>query len=660
MIKLLPEAELLPYQQAISDSSTELERLQALSSLAIKQPAAPLVVASAPALMYKVAACSDFVSCWHVVRLNMEVEPLVLLKRWSAMGYRAEAMVELPGTFSRRGGILDIYPPTSERPARLEFVGNTVASIRLFDPRSQRSLGPVSSLAIGPAAEVLAPFLSDVSGFKTLDLSGCNPRARRRLEQGLALLKEGQPPDDLEFYAPLFNGDSILSYLPPDGLVIVDEPADIESAVEHLDTEAAEIRSDRLARGELPPDFPSPYFTWPEIKAMLGKKQHLALTSWADGDENRHRLAFTAAPAYAGRLPLFFKKARQLLKRKHRLILCSHQAERLSEMLGEAAIVASPLVEISDVPPPGSLRLVKGLLARGWVMNGTSHLFTDSELFGFTKQRPLLKKRPVAHRRLFIDINPGDYVVHIDHGVARLGGIATMRRDGTEREYLVLEYAAGDRLYVPTDQIDRVGRYIGGGDSPPVLTRLGTQQWTRARQQARAAAADIAGELLKLYAAREVVPGFAFAADTVWQQELEASFPYVETPDQLTIQEQVKADMEQARPMDRFILGDVGYGKTEVAIRAAFKAVMDGKQVAVLVPTTVLAQQHFATFCQRLAAFPLRVEVLSRFRMPKEQQAILSGLADGSVDICIGTHRLLQPDVAFKDLGLLIIDEEQR
>ena len=293
-------------------------------------------------------------------------------------------------------------------------------------------------------------------------------------------------------------------------------------------------------------------------------------------------------------------------------------------------------------------------------MNGDSHLLTDAEIFGFIKQQRLLKKRLAPRHKLFVDITPGDYVVHIEHGIARFAGVTMMSSDHIESEYLVLEYAGDDRLYVPTDQIDRVSRYIGASDRTPALNRLGTPGWWRTRQKVREAVESVARELLGLYAAREVVPGFAFSPDTVWQQELEASFPYVETPDQIAVQEEVKNDMSKAKPMDRLILGDVGYGKTEVAIRAAFKVVMDNKQVEVLVPTTVLAQQHYTTFSQRLGAFPVRVEVLSRFRSPKEQQAVLEGLASGTVDICIGTHRLLQKDVVFKDLGLLIIDEEQR
>jgi transcription-repair coupling factor (superfamily II helicase) len=294
------------------------------------------------------------------------------------------------------------------------------------------------------------------------------------------------------------------------------------------------------------------------------------------------------------------------------------------------------------------------------VINNDSYLFTDAEIFGFIKQRRLVKRRPVPHHQFLIELAPGDYVVHVEHGIARFAGVTRMANENSQREYLVLKYAANDRLYVPTDQIDRVNRYVGAGDQPPTLSRLGTQEWSRTKQKVRESVEEVAQELLALYAAREVVPGFAFAPDSVWQQELEASFPYVETPDQMEAQAEVKADMEKASPMDRLVCGDVGYGKTEVAIRAAFKAVTDGKQVAVLVPTTVLAQQHFATFKERLEAFPVRVEVLSRFKTQREQQAIVEGLASGSVDICIGTHRLLQKDIAFKNLGLLIIDEEQR
>jgi transcription-repair coupling factor (superfamily II helicase) len=613
-IRLLPEPDTLPYQRLASDTSTELERLQAMSALASIEPAtdAPLVVASAPALMQKTTPHSDFTAASHTIKVGMDIEPFKLISQWQAIGYEVDSIVEMPGTISHRGGIIDIYPPSSELPARVEFYGNTVDSIRLFDPSNQRSQTRVSSIAIAPATERLTPL-----------------------------------------------SDSIMSYLSPDAKLILDEPLKLKSAIDDLDARAEELRTEKLNRGELPANFPRPYFTWQELEPEIKRRQCLTLTAWGiPGGEEQYKLNFTPAPGYIGQLPLFIKKAKQLLK-KDRLILVSYQAARLSELLDEADIIAAPLTEIRQIPPPGSLTLVQGSLAEGWVMNNT-YLFTDGEIFGFIKQRRRLRKRPVPHQKLLIELIPGDYVVHIEHGIARFAGVTTLRTDSTEKEYLVLQYAAGDKLYVPTDQIDRVNRYIGASEQPPVLSRLGTQEWTRTKQRAREAVEEIAQELLALYAAREVVPGLAFTPDTVWQQELEASFPYVETPDQIKAQQQVKKDMEKAKPMDRLVCGDVGYGKTEVAIRAAFKAVLDGRQVAVLVPTTVLAEQHFATFSQRLEAFPVRTEVLSRFRTPREQQAILDGLANGSIDICIGTHRLLQKDVAFKDLGLLIIDEEQR
>jgi len=667
-VKLFPEPDALPYERITSDATTELERVQVLSALTSceqneSSAEAPLIVVSAPALMTKTTSYRDFASTCHIVKLGMEIDPFRLLNQWVAMGYTMESLVEIPGTISHRGGIIDIYPPTSELPARLEFFGNTIDGIRLFDPASQRSVKAVSSIDISPTTELLSllltkkPELERVLGH--IDLSGCTDEVKEQFQQEIAMLLDRQKPRHTQFYASLFNQDSLLNYLPQNALLVLDEPRSIAQTIAELDAEAEQMRSEKLTKGELPRNFPRPYFTWGELELVIQDRQRLMLTAWS-ADEETHRLNFTPAPSYAGQLPSFIRKTRQLLAKKQRLILVSHQASRLSELLDEEDIIAAPLTEIKQIPPPGSLTLIQGSLAEGWVMNNNTSLFTDVEIFGFIKQRRLIKRRPVPHHKLFVDITPGDYVVHVEHGVAKFTGVTTLSSDGSEKEYLVLRYAAGDKLYVPTDQIDRVNRYIGAGDRPPVLSRLGTQEWTRTKQRAKEAAEDLAQELLALYATREVVPGFAFSRDTLWQQELEAAFPYVETPDQLEAQYQVKADMEKVKPMDRLVCGDVGYGKTEVAIRAAFKTVMDNKQVAVLVPTTVLAQQHFSTFSDRLKAFPVRIEVLSRFRSPNEQREVLEGLADGKVDICIGTHRLLQKDIRFKDLGLLIIDEEQR
>jgi transcription-repair coupling factor (superfamily II helicase) len=665
LIKLFPEPDALPYQRISTDTSTDLERVQVLSALAKTESnmEAPLIVTSAPAFMQKTLAYTDFTASCHSVNVGMNTDPFKLIGRWQTMGYKIESLVELPGAISHRGGIIDIYPTTSDLPARIEFFGNTIDSIRLFDPANQRSIKTISSIEINPATEMLTTTITNKSKSFTndIDLSGCSHEASQQFQRELTSLFNKQGLINAQFYAPLFNQDSILSYLPQDTLVVLDEPTAIRQAIENLDTEAEELRAEKVKEAQLPHSFPKPYFVWEELEPRLKNKQCLMFTNRViTKKEQIYQMNFSPASKYAGQLPMFIKKVKQLLTQRYRLILISHQATRLSELFDQEDIIALPLTQIKQIPPTGSLTLAQGSLAEGWVMNNDTYLLTDAEIFGFIKQRRLTKRRPVAHHKFLTEISPGDYVVHVEHGIARFSGVSIMKTNHTEREYLVLQYAAGDKLYVPTDQIDRVNRYIGSGEKPPSISRLGTQEWVRTKQRVKESVENVAQGLLTLYATREVVTGFAFSQDTTWQHELEDSFPYVETIDQIEVQEQVKEDMEKPKPMDRLVCGDVGYGKTEVAIRAAFKAVMDNKQVAILVPTTVLAEQHFVSFSQRLNTFPIRIEVLSRFRTAKEQRDILDLLTNGTLDICIGTHRLLQKDVIFKDLGLLIIDEEQR
>ena len=667
-VRTFPEPDALPYERITSDPTTELERVKVLSRMVsggkgVETGEPFLFVASAPALMTKTASFHDFAAACSEIKAGMDIEPYRLLRSWAGIGYQTEGVVEVPGTMSHRGGIIDVFPPTSELPARLEFFGNTVESIRLFDPENQRSREERESISVTPATELLVPLQGKKSelenALNSLDLANLNTEIREQYEQEIATLLEGQLSHNSQFYSALFNQDSLIDYLPGDAILLLDEPQGIEQAMEELHGEAEQMRAEKLGRGELPRNFPHPYFTWEEVGGKIEKREGLSLTAWG-ADEESFRFSFAPAPNYAGQLPSFCRRMKQLLGQKRKVIVVSHQASRLSELLEDEDIIAAPVTEVEQAASPGSLTLVQGSLDEGWVMDGETYLFTDAEIFGFVKQRRQVKKQSVPRQKLFVDVAPGDYVVHVEHGIGKFTEVRTLRRDGNEREYLLLRYAAGDRLYVPTDQIDRVSRYVGAGDRPPVLSRLGTQEWSRTKQRAKEAAEDLAQELLALYATREVVPGFAFARDTLWQQEMEASFPYVETPDQMEAQHDVKGDMEKAKPMDRLVCGDVGYGKTEVAIRAAFKAVMDNRQVAVLVPTTVLAQQHYATFRERLDAFPMRVEALSRFKSPREQDEIIEGMRNGRVDVCIGTHRLLQKDVEFKNLGLLIIDEEQR
>ncbi len=361
---------------------------------------------------------------------------------------------------------------------------------------------------------------------------------------------------------------------------------------------------------------------------------------------------------------------RKALDNRERVVIVSAQARRLSEVLGDesilgniAAIHVSPGVNINELPESGTLTLIQGQLPEGWQSRSlATSFFTDTEIFGWSRKYKAQQRKIVTPASFLAEVNVGDYVVHQEYGIGRFEGLVKLDSTGVEREYLLIRYAGTDKLYIPTDQLDRVTRYVGMGDAVPALSKLGTSEWTRAKTKVKENVQDIARDLLRLYSAREALERPAYPPDSEqpWLQELESGFAYEETPDQARAIEEVKADMERPRPMDRLVCGDVGYGKTEVALRAAFKAVLDQRQVAVLVPTTVLALQHFNTFKERLQPYPVRVELLSRFRSEKEQKQVLEDLALGRVDIVIGTHRLLGKDVVFLNLGLLVIDEEQR
>jgi transcription-repair coupling factor (superfamily II helicase) len=619
----LPELDFLPYDssQLSAVSYQMMERLRALATLALYEESdkPPLIVTSALAVMSKTIPQRDFVAACHVLKPGMAAEPIELLRRWQSMGYEVEDVVEVPGQMSKRGGIIDVFPPCSQLPVRIEFFGNQIESIRCFEPESQRSASHVSSIVVVPAKEFI------------------------------------HMADSCE----VVNG-SVLDYLGGDALLVIDDPEGIELTITRLNEETQELRAAKMERDELPRGFPSPYFTWEELESQMKERHRLALETWDAAQGYGRALPFTRAQSYGSQLERFLKTARQMVEQRQRVFVVSHQANRLAELLQKEDVHTSSASQIEQIPPYGSITVLQGSLDGGWLLDDRLTLITDVELFGFVKQPRAGRKRPIPHQWFLPQLAPGDYVVHVDHGIARFHGLTRMSSDGIEREYLVLEYAAGDKLYVPTERIDRISRYIGAGDQAPHLSRLRTPEWQRTKKKVKESVAEIAHELLDLYAAREVAPGFAFSADSLWQQELEASFPYMETPDQIEAIMTVKEDMEKAKPMDRLICGDVGYGKTEIALRAAFKAVMDNKQVAILVPTTVLAQQHFITFTERLQTFPLRVEMLSRFCPPEKEREILEGLANGTVDICIGTHRLLQKDVTFKDLGVVIIDEEQQ
>jgi transcription-repair coupling factor (superfamily II helicase) len=453
-----------------------------------------------------------------------------------------------------------------------------------------------------------------------------------------------------------------LDYLPHNGLILIDDLNTVRDTVQEIEEQSVGLRKDYIKDKELPDDFPLPYLTWGEIEDTLAGKHCIDLGMPVEFDtlptgSTDIAPQFLPGTRFAGQLKLLMEHIDKLTSQGESLIIVSRQSPRLQELWKEHHPFASTKLPLS---------FYDASLTEGFTLAAPTciplHLLTDGEIFGW--RRPELRQRPhpvaEAPEAVYADLEPGDYVVHVDYGVGCFTGLVERAVDGIEREYLAVEYAEGDQLFVPVYQADRLTRYIGPDTHRPNPTRLGSPEWRTTKTRVKEAVEEVAQDLLELYARRSVVEGHAFAKDAPWQKELEASFPYIETEDQLRVITEVKQDMEINKPMDRLICGDVGYGKTEVALRAAFKAVLDGRQVAILVPTTVLAQQHYHTFRQRLAPFPVEVEMLSRFRTPQQQKNIIKRLEAGKVDIIIGTHRLLQGDVMFKDLGLLIIDEEQR
>lgn len=667
------ESETLPFERLVADMDTARQRIHVLSTLTSRDAPSPLVVASVAAAAQKTIDRDAFESSTHTLSRGQTVDPESVVEQWRRMGYRVEPTVDVPGLVSRRGGIIDIYPLGADAPARIELWGDEIDSIRLFDPETQRSTELVDSVTVIPAQETL-PGLTDRDEFDrvlgSVNLSNLIESARTRIREELDLLLDGLEVDDLEFYAGLFNRGSLYDYIPEDALSVVLRPTDIAEAAWEIDERTHELRRVKEGRGELPAGFPSSHLLSAESEAKSdGIRRRLEITPWGAEELTRdetHLLPFASAPAFLGRLERFVEEARDLASGGHRVVAVSSVPKRLGEILAEQGVDANLVTSLDGPPAPGTITLLQSTaagLSDGCVLTVNAEklvVFSDAEIFGIAKQRRTVRRRAAKRGAVLSQLSPGDFVVHVEHGIAKFAGTGRNPRDEGEGEYLILQYAAGDQLYVPMDHIERVTPYVAPMDRPPNLTRLGTQEWKRTKRRVEDSTREMAAELLALYASRELSKGHAFPTDTPWQTELEDSFPYEETPDQMTTVAEVKADMESTKPMDRLVCGDVGYGKTEIALRAAFKAVMDGKQVAVLVPTTVLAQQHFVTFQERLKAYPVTVEVLSRFRTDAEQRRIVEGLADGNVDICIGTHRLIQKDVNFKSLGLVVVDEEQR
>ena len=666
---------------AVSSREWERSRLAALHQMAAGN--APVVVATVDALLARTMPPHRLAELSMTLETGGRADLKELCDRLLQAGYSRCDQVEGVGQFALRGGILDVFSPLMEQPVRCEFFDDEIDSLGLFDPGTQRRTENVSSALLLPAAEVLpglAPggtaHLADE--LEKLAVKYAKKEGRDALVQTLRgdaeRFRNGAEVGGLDRYLNLIYPDAAggADYLPPDAVVFLCEGGRIEQRVKtvllqlHQDTEtlmeaglmagdAAEVCLSEEALFARLADFPVVMLdALPTSRHPLKPRGLLAI--------NARQLS-----SYGGSLETAVTDLEHYRNTGSAvLVLCDGEvrAKNLLRLLEERGIPAVLDLKGTAMPKPGELRITVGALSAGceWPALKLAVL-TEGQLTAPTQKKLKLKKDSNRQKlQSFTDLSPGDLVVHVHHGIGRFVGIQRMPVDGVEKDYIKIDYAGGDCLYVPVTQLDLVSKYIGGGEEQERtrLNKLGGTEWAKQKTRARKAAKDLAAGLTKLYAERQRRPGFAFSPDSPWQTEFEEAFPYAETGDQLQAIADIKKDMEQPQPMDRLLCGDVGYGKTEVALRAIMKCILDGKQAAILVPTTVLAQQHYATACGRFKDFPVKIEVLSRFTTAKEQKRILEAARTGGLDLLIGTHKLLQKNMEFKDLGLLVIDEEQR
>jgi transcription-repair coupling factor (superfamily II helicase) len=660
-----PEPDHLPYDPSSPHPGITAQRLQTLARLAAGETG--LVLVTVRGVLQKLPKPARLERGMLRLSVGTDYDPRDLVERLVFMGYERFAEVEAMGHFARRGGILDIYAVGLADPLRLEFDGDTLVSLRRFDAGTQRSLEQLPGALVAPRYEVvMSPEdLADVEarlraagGFEPRDDGPLPPsnipapgRRPAAADPATSLFHDG-----MERFAAHYDTDlgTFADYLPADTIVLTDDPGRLTERVDDL---AALIeRGYDEAKAHYPAVCAQDQLFLPAeafeafVQERPGADWMGSIVSAGDDARHAHTLLIDCVPAEP--LQRSMERLRNHLAELganglQAVILCDNagQKDRLAEMIGEAPVT-----------------LGVGLVSAGFTLPGAGlAILTDHEIFTRYKRRRRRMRRTGGLSLAELSaLKVGDFIVHEDHGVGIYRGMKRLTLNGQETDCVEIAYAATDTLFVPVQQLALVSRYAAGDGAKPALHRLGSTAWQKTKAKAKRAIQDMAEGLTRAYAERQALPGYAFKPDTVWQKELEASFPYDETPDQLKAIEEVRQDLEAARPMDRLICGDVGYGKTEVAIRAAFKAVQDGRQVAVLVPTTILAQQHLLTFRERMADFPVRVEVLSRFRTPKEQKATLADLADGKVDVLIGTHRMLSKDVKFHRLGLVVIDEEHR
>ncbi|KEO83120.1 transcription-repair coupling factor [Tumebacillus flagellatus] len=677
LVRLFPEremgfADVMAYSPELASN-----RLSVLEALV--QGQAPVIIAPIAALHQPLVGPQAFAKAARRLRVGEEVNLDELLEHLVYLGYERAEMVESKGEFSVRGGILDLFPLTRDEAVRIEFFDVEIDSIRSFDATTQRSSEKLSEVLLYPIREFIAEPVRIRAAAGALEIrlneqiskvndEGIIEKLRENIGTDIEQMQEGIPTPNLVRYIELLDPQkpTVMDYLAPQTLWVFDEPARLRETIKVVEREEQEWFLSALEHGEMLPGLHTEtnrnlLFTDRKLQKLF-----FSLFTRAIPGLNVQAVVNTQTRSmqnFHGQMNVLKTEVDRWTKTGCQVVFLAankERADRLQRVL-EDHLMQADIVTQWDGTRTRPLILL-GNLATGFELTSLKlAVITETEVFTTKKKSRKMKTISDAQKiKSYQDLKVGDYVVHINHGIGKYMGIQTKDILGIHKDYLHIKYKGKDELFVPVDQIDLVQKYVGSEEKEPKIYALGGSDWQRVRTKVQSAVQDIAQDLIKLYAEREATKGHAFSPDTAWQREFEAMFPYSETDDQIRCIDDIKKDMQRSRPMDRLLCGDVGYGKTEVAIRAAFKAVMDGKQVAVLVPTTILAQQHFQTFSERMAGFPVRVELISRFRSKSQISEVQKGMKEGSVDIVIGTHRLLSKTMQFKDLGLLIVDEEQR
>lgn len=670
-ITQLPSGISSLFEDAAPEHVAMSDRLGALRALVADEPC--IVLASPQAALERTLPREVLSDSFIDVRVGETIDPERTISQFVNLGYEPQDPVRLPGQYSRRGGIIDVFATGHDLPYRIELFGDEVESIRLFDPNNQRSVGQVESLNLAPSRETLYTEIDE--GLKDMLLSTAEREATfledeagRRLEELIAgdadALSQRLYFDRLDLYRPLLHPDSgcAIDLLEKEGLLILDEPLELETIAVRSEEELAQALAARTARGEVLHAPANDFMMSPEH--MASHQRTLAITSmnampeWVSSKRAHDVNAMSLEP-YRGRADALALTLRNYIKDQFDLVFSSDQPNRAKSVLNQAEIFVHE--EFGEEGQP-QVVIALGNLGGGFVFPDLKlAVVTDAELFGVARlklpQKRFMEGAPIA---TVLDLRPGDYVVHINFGIGVFRGLIKREEHGIEKEFLYIDYQAPDKLFVPADQLDRIQKYLNPSDDHPKLNKLTGGEWQRTLGKAREDAKEFARDLVKLYAKRTEVTRRSFQPDTPFQHEMEQTFPWVETPSQMRAIKDVKKDLEEPYPMDRLVCGDVGFGKTEVAIRAAFKVVQDGRQVAVLCPTTILSEQHYRNFLERLSSFGVRLDISNRFRTTAEKNSIYSKLKKGEIDIIIGTHALLGKGIEFKNLGMVVIDEEQK